>query len=71
MTIAPLTTLAELDLRARRAWDSYAAATRELSGGEYEAAERRSWERLQRRLAEVDEERQELLAAVGARRRRD
>lgn len=70
MTTAPLTTHAELDLRTRRAWDSYAAATRELSGTEYDEAERRSWDRLQRRLAEVEEERQELLAAGPARGRR-
>jgi hypothetical protein len=44
----------ELEERTRRAWDTYRASLRDLQGREYEEAEGRSWERLQRKLAEVE-----------------
>lgn len=39
--------------RTRAAWDAYRASLRELNGKEYEEAESRAWERLQRRLTEI------------------
>jgi hypothetical protein len=44
----------ELQERTRRAWDAYRASLRDLEGRDYEEAEHRSWERLQRKLAEVE-----------------
>ena len=57
----------ELEERTRRAWDAYSESLRDLDGRAYEEAEHRSWERLQRRLAEVEHQRAEL--AVRHRRR--
>lgn len=37
----------------RAAWRAYATSLRGLRGHEYDDAERRSWERLQRRLREI------------------
>jgi hypothetical protein len=37
----------------QEAWDRYRADLHELQGREYEDAEDRSWERLQRRLREI------------------
>jgi hypothetical protein len=37
----------------RAAWRAYAASLRDLDGREYDEAEPRSWERLQRRLVEI------------------
>lgn len=39
--------------RTRAAWERYAAALRDLSGAEYEAAEREAWELLQDELADA------------------
>ena len=50
--------LAEIDVRKREAWDAYNESLRDLAGREYEDAEGRSWERLQKRLQELDGERQ-------------
>jgi hypothetical protein len=47
----------ELDERTRQAWSTYQDSLRELSGPEYDDAESRSWERLQRKLRQVDRER--------------
>ena len=47
----------ELDERTRQAWTTYQDSLRELSGQEYDDAESRSWERLQRKLRQVDRER--------------
>jgi hypothetical protein len=47
----------ELDERTRQAWSTYQDSLRELSGPEYDDAEGRSWERLQRKLRQVDRER--------------
>jgi len=41
------------DPRTIRAWRLYRESTRGLTGTEYEAAETRAWERLQRMLAEI------------------
>jgi hypothetical protein len=37
----------------QRAWDRYRDDLRDLEGREYEDAEDRSWERLQKRLGEI------------------
>ena len=47
----------ELDERTQRAWTAYRESLRDLSGRDYDEAEHRSWERLQRKLAEVEDER--------------
>lgn len=44
---------AELERRVRTAWASYSASLRDLEGRQYEEAESKAWERLQRRLAEL------------------
>jgi hypothetical protein len=46
-------TSAELERRVRHAWASYSASLRDLEGRQYEEAESKAWERLQRRLAEI------------------
>jgi len=43
----------EEERRVQQAWASYREDVRELEGREYEDAEDRAWERLQRRLAEI------------------
>lgn len=55
--------LHELDERVRRAWGVYREALRDLEPASYEEAEGRAWERLQRRLAELEQERIALLVA--------
>jgi hypothetical protein len=50
--------LAEIDVRTKQAWEAYNESLRDLGGREYEDAEDRSWERLQKRLRELDGERQ-------------
>ena len=42
--------------RTREAWDAYRRSLRDLSGRDYEDAERASWEKLQRRLREIGAE---------------
>ena len=54
--------LADIDVRTKQAWATYNDSVRELDGHEYEEAEGKSWDRLQRKLRQLDEERQ-LLAA--------
>jgi len=54
--------IAELDVRRSRAWTSYNESLRDLEGREYEDAETRSWDRLQGKLRQLDEE-QQLLEA--------
>ena len=46
--------LAEIDLRTREAWTDYSDELRELEGRDYEEAEDESWDRLQRKLKELD-----------------
>ena len=46
-------------LAEQEAWARYQDDLRELEGREYEEAEGPSWDRLQRRLREIDRERDE------------
>jgi hypothetical protein len=50
-----------LEERTRRAWSAYRESLRGLEGRDYEEAEARCWERLRRRLADVEQRRAELL----------
>jgi hypothetical protein len=50
--------LAEIDIRTREAWSDYNDELRELEGRDYEEAEDQSWDRLQKRLKQLDGERQ-------------
>jgi hypothetical protein len=43
-----------LEDRRRAAWGEYSASLQDLSGAEYEEAETQSWERLQRRLDDIE-----------------
>ena len=43
----------ELERRVREAWGSYNGALRDLTGREYEEAEAKAWDRLQRELANL------------------
>jgi hypothetical protein len=49
--------LAEIDLRTREAWAEYTQELRELKGRDYEEAEDQSWDRLQKTLKQLDDER--------------
>ncbi len=52
--------LRELEDDTRRAWNAYSDRLRELSGEEYERAERESWSKLQSELRRVERKRQSL-----------
>ncbi len=52
--------LRELDAGTRRAWAAYSDGLRELTGAEYEHAERESWEELQSELRSLDRRRRTL-----------
>ncbi len=52
--------LNELEDDERRAWSSYREALRELTGEEYERAERESWEQLQAELRRLERRRRSL-----------
>jgi hypothetical protein len=54
--------LEQLDARLRTAWEDYRSSTSELAGSDYEEAELVSWERLQRALQDVADERERLVA---------
>ena len=58
-----LLTLEEIDERTLHAWTAYRDSLRELTGREYDDAERRSWERLQRKLRQLEQCRVELASA--------
>ena len=58
-----LLTLEEIDERTLHAWTAYRDSLRELTGREYDEAERRSWERLQRKLRQLEQCRVELASA--------
>ena len=58
--------LEQLDERTRTAWEDYRTSTSALAGSDYEEAELVSWERLQRALEEVADERERLVGASGA-----
>ena len=55
--------LADIEQRQRQAWEDYSESLRGLEGRDYEEAEGESWDRLQSRLRELDDERQ-LVAGV-------
>jgi broad specificity phosphatase PhoE len=50
--------LADIEGRTHRAWADYSDELRELKGRDYEEAEDESWARLQKRLKQLDGERQ-------------
>ena len=50
--------LADIEARTRQAWASYNDSLRELRGRDYEDAEDRSWDRLQKTLKQLEDERQ-------------
>lgn len=52
--------LRELDAETRRAWSAYSERLRDLTGDEYELAERESWAELQSELRHVERRRQSL-----------
>ena len=52
----------ELTERTQRAWGAYRESLRDLAGRDYEETERRAWDRLQRKLQEVEEQRAQLSA---------
>ena len=52
--------LRELDVETRRAWSAYSERLRELTGEEYEHAERESWAELQSELRRLERRRQSL-----------
>ncbi len=52
--------LRQLDADTRRAWSAYSERLRELSGDEYELAERESWAKLQTELRRVERRRRSL-----------
>jgi hypothetical protein len=57
--------LEELEARTRTAWEDYRSSTSSLAGADYEEAELVSWERLQRALTDVEDERERLVAGAG------
>jgi hypothetical protein len=59
----PKQQLADIELRTRQAWDSYNETLRGLSGKDYEETEDRSWDRLQKTLRQLEDERQLLVGA--------
>ena len=59
--------LEELDERMRTAWEDYRSSTTELAGTDYEETESASWERLQRELLELADERERLVGAAAAK----
>lgn len=58
-----LLTLEEIDERTLHAWTAYRDSLRELTGHEYDEAERRSWDRLQRKLRQLAQCRVELASS--------
>jgi hypothetical protein len=50
--------LADIDERERQAWEAYSDSLRGLEGNDYESAEGESWDRLQKRLRQLGDERQ-------------
>ncbi len=57
--------LRELDEDVQRAWSTYRESLLGLEGAEYEEAEQRCWDRLQRKLEEFQHERASLAAPGG------
>lgn len=56
--------LEQLEERTRTAWEDYRRGTTDLAGSDYEEAELVSWERLQRALLELADERERLVGAA-------
>ena len=56
-------TLEDIEEGTLDAWTAYRDSLRELTGREYDEAEHRSWERLQRKLRQLEHRRAELTAA--------
>lgn len=54
----------ELDDDEKRAWYAYSLGLRELTGEEYERAERESWAQLQSELRRLERRRRSLLQAA-------
>lgn len=50
--------LADIESRTREAWTDYTGELRDLEGRDYEEAEDQAWTRLQKRLKQLDDERQ-------------
>ena len=53
--------LAEIEDGTRDAWATYNESLRDLEGRDYEEAEDQSWDRLQKRLKQLDDERRVLV----------
>lgn len=58
--------LEQLDERTRTAWQAYRESTSTLAGADYEEVESISWDRLQRALEELSDERGRLVGAGSA-----
>jgi hypothetical protein len=58
--------LEELDARLKTAWDDYRTSTSQLAGPDYEETELVSWDRLQRAISELADERERLVATAPA-----
>jgi hypothetical protein len=58
-----LLSLEEIDERTLHAWTAYRDSLRDLTGREYDEAEHRSWERLQRKLRQLEQCRVELASS--------
>ena len=58
--------LEQLDERTRTAWEDYRTSTSTLAGPDYEETELVSWERLQRSLGELADERQRLVGVAAS-----
>jgi cell division septum initiation protein DivIVA len=56
--------LSELDDDTRHAWIAYQDRLRELTGEEYELAERESWDELQNELSRLEEDRKSLTGSA-------
>lgn len=56
--------LTELHHRTRRAWDGYRSALGDLTGREYERAERDRWAELQAELRDIERDRADLQQMV-------
>jgi signal transduction histidine kinase len=54
--------LRELDERLRTAWEDYRSSISTLEGAEYEELEPDAWERLQRALHDLADERERLVS---------
>jgi hypothetical protein len=55
--------LADIEARTAQAWAAYTESLRELSGRDYEDAEDQSWDRLQKTLQQLEEERRLIAGA--------